>query len=42
MSWWIGRLTEATRAIGTIGLGQFTEEIGWEQGKELPKASLTP
>ena len=23
MTWWIGRLTEATGAIGTIGLNQF-------------------
>jgi hypothetical protein len=28
MTWWIGRLTEATGAIGTIGLGQFIKEIG--------------
>ena len=28
MSWWIGRLTEATGAMGTIGLSQFIKEIG--------------
>ena len=43
MSWWIGRLTEATGAMGAMGLGQFIEEIGWEKGKELDiKASLAP
>jgi hypothetical protein len=43
MSWWIGRLTEATGATGAIGLGQFIEEISWEEGKELDiKASLAP
>jgi hypothetical protein len=35
MTWWIGRLTEATGAIGTIGLGQFVQEIGWEKGEGL-------
>jgi hypothetical protein len=28
MTWWIGRLTEATGAIETIGLNQFVQEIG--------------
>ena len=43
MTWWITRLTEATGAIGAVGLGQFIEEIGWEKGKELDiKASPAP
>ena len=28
MTWWISRLTEATGAMGTIGLSQFVQEIG--------------
>jgi hypothetical protein len=32
LTWWIGRLTEATRAMGTIGLSQFVQEKGKEMG----------
>ena len=34
-TWWISRLTEATGAIGTVGLSQFVQEIGWEKEKEM-------
>jgi hypothetical protein len=42
MTWWIGRLTEATGAIGTIGLSQFVQEIGWEKGKEIGDNEMSP
>ena len=42
MTWWIGRLTEATGAMGTIGLGQFVQEIGWEKGKEMSDDEVSP
>jgi hypothetical protein len=43
MTWWVGRLTEARGAMGTIGLSQFVQEIGWEKEKEMgdKKVSLT-
>jgi len=42
MTWWIGRLTEATGAMGTIGLNQFVQEIGWEKGKEMGDDEVSP
>jgi hypothetical protein len=41
MTWWIGRLTEATGCMGDMGLSQFKAEIGWEQGPEQDIESLT-
>ena len=35
LSWWIGQLTVATGAMGTIGLNQFVQEIGWEKEKGM-------
>jgi len=35
LTWWIGQLTKATGAMGTIGLNQFVQEISWEKGKEI-------
>jgi hypothetical protein len=34
---------EATGATGTIGLSQFVQEVGWEEGKEMgdDEVSLT-
>jgi hypothetical protein len=42
MTWWIGRLTEATGTMGTIGLSKFVQEIGWEKGKEMGDDEVSP
>jgi hypothetical protein len=42
MTWWIGQLTEAIGAMGTIGLSQFVQEIGWEKGKEMGDDEVSP
>jgi len=37
MSWWIGWLTEATGAMGTIGLGQFVRRLAGRKGGKLTR-----